>query len=185
MLGLVFTEFIELVEDRFSPEMADRVIAAAPGGRGGAYTAVGYYPHEELVAMVLELARISGAPVPQLVRAFGSHLLQRFTQIYPQMFERHRGLFDFLAAIDGEIHVEVRKLYPQASLPRFEVMQRSAQQLTLRYSSPRGMQSLAIGLMEGAAAHYGERCEIASRDQADGSTLFELRRVSVEQAVAV
>ena len=40
MLGFVVTEFIELVEDKFSPEMADAVITDAAPPHGGAYTAV-------------------------------------------------------------------------------------------------------------------------------------------------
>ncbi|MFN0184629.1 MAG: heme NO-binding domain-containing protein [Aquabacterium sp.] len=184
MLGMVFTEFIEMMEDRFPPQVAEQVIAAAPGGRDGAYTAVGYYPHDELVAMVVELSRLSGVAVPDLVRAFGRHLLGRFTQLYPPMFQRHRNVFDFLASIDGEIHVEVRKLYPQAMLPRFDVLARDDGAMTLRYRSPRGMDSLALGLMEGVTDFYREPCRIETRPAPEGGTLFELTRVPVDQAVA-
>src|SRR5438105_10011774 len=133
MLGLVFTEFVEMVEDHFSAETADAMLSSVPTSYGGAYTAAGYYPHEELVALVVRLSQLTGVPVPELVRAFGRHLLMRFTQLYPAMFERHASFFDFVAAIDGEIHVEVRKLYPQAMLPRFEVLLRAAQGMQLLY----------------------------------------------------
>ena len=36
MLGLVFTEFVELVEDKFSPEIADAVIDEVAAPHGGA-----------------------------------------------------------------------------------------------------------------------------------------------------
>lgn len=159
MLGLVFTEFIELVEQKFSPEVADAVLQeAAPNG--GAYTAVGYYPHEEIVALVVALSGQTGVPVPDLVRAFGHHLLGRFTEGHAAVFARHTHLFDLLAAIDGQIHVEVRKLYDQATLPRFSVLSRDDQRMALFYESPRGMDQLALGLIEGAAEHYGEPCTI-------------------------
>jgi hypothetical protein len=138
---------------------------------------VGYYPHEELVALVVRLSQLTGVPVPELVRAFGRHLLVRFTQLYPAMFERHASFFDFVAAIDGEIHVEVRKLYPQAVLPRFEVLQRDAQGMQLLYRSPRRMEPLARGLLEGLAAHYRQACRIDTRawsDSAGEGTVFEL-----------
>ena len=41
MLGMVFTELVEMVENRFSPELADAVLQEAAPGHGGAYTAVG------------------------------------------------------------------------------------------------------------------------------------------------
>ena len=47
MPGLVFTEFVERVEDKFSPETADAVLDAVDTPHGGAHTAGGYYPHEE------------------------------------------------------------------------------------------------------------------------------------------
>ncbi len=177
MLGLVFTEFIEMVEDRFSPEVADAMLVAAPSSSNGSYTAVGYYPHEELVGQVVQLSKLTGVAVGDLVRTFGAHLMQRFTALYPAMFERHTTLFGFAAAIDGEIHVEVRKLYDKAALPRFQVLHRDERRMRLLYRSPRHMESLAMGLLEGLAAHYRQPCRIepsAWSDGADSGTVFEL-----------
>lgn len=161
MLGLVFTEFIELVEDKYSPEIADAVIDEVAAPHGGAYTAVGYYPHEEMVAMVGALARQTGVPAPDLVRSFGGHLLHRFAAAHGDMFARHGKLFDFVASIHDEIHVEVRKLYDQAALPSFTVLSRDDRELRLLYQSPRAMEQLAQGLLEQAAVHYGEPCDIS------------------------
>ena len=55
MLGIVFTEFMEMVEERFSPEVLDRIMEQAAPANQGAYTAVGYYPHEEILALVVAL----------------------------------------------------------------------------------------------------------------------------------
>jgi len=41
MKGIVFTEFLEMVENKFSPELADRIIEGAEVPSGGVYTAVG------------------------------------------------------------------------------------------------------------------------------------------------
>ena len=60
MLGMVFTELIEMVESRFSPALADSVLRAVPLSNDGAYTAVGYYPHEEILALVGELSQRTG-----------------------------------------------------------------------------------------------------------------------------
>ncbi len=45
MKGVVFTEFIEMVEDQFSADMVDDIIDDAQPPSGGAYTAVGTYDH--------------------------------------------------------------------------------------------------------------------------------------------
>lgn len=160
MLGMVFTEFIEMIEDRFSPEVADAVIEAAELPHGGAYTSVGYYSHEEIVRLVSGLSQRTGIPVPDLVTTFGQHLLLRFRDNYPQMFVRHVSLFSFLASIDAEIHREVRKLYPQAQLPRFTVVDVSDTKMQLAYESPRSMEPLAVGLILGAGVHFGEPVKV-------------------------
>lgn len=48
MLGIVFTSLIDMLEDKVSPEFADEVIVEANLTNDGAYTAVGYYPFEEM-----------------------------------------------------------------------------------------------------------------------------------------
>lgn len=178
MLGMVFTEFIEMVEQKFSPEMADAIIGDVAPPSGGAYTAVGYYDHGELVAMVVALSRHTGVPVPDLVKAFGQHLLARFTELYPAMFSARTDLLDFLASIDGHIHVEVRKLYHEAKLPSFTVLERSMSVMRLLYRSPRSMEPLALGLLQGAADFYKEPCTITMLPWSDSDggsgTVFEI-----------
>ena len=132
------------------------------------------------MALVEALSRRTGISVADLVRSFGQHLLARFTVLYPAMFAHHHGLFDLLAAIDNHIHVEVRKLYAEARLPRFQVLDRDHHCLRLLYRSPRSMEALAQGLIEGAAAHFGEPCRVTSqvwRSEADDpGTVFTITR---------
>lgn len=174
MLGVVFTEFMEMVEARFSPDVLDRIIERAAPESGGAYTAVGYYPHEEIVALVLALSEESGLPADALVRAFGQHLFGRFTQGYAPMIVGRKGTIDLLCQLDGDIHVAVRKLYPEARLPRFHVISREGDQLHLAYESPRGMEALALGMIEGSIRHFDEALQV---DWAPGT--YEGRTVSV------
>lgn len=156
MLGMVFTEFMEMVETRFSPELLDRVIERAAPPNAGAYTAVGYYPHEEMVALVVALSEESGIATGTLVEAFGQHLFSTFTRRYSEVVGARRGTIDLLANLDGDIHVSVRKLYPDAQLPRFHVVERTPESITLAYQSPRGMEALAQGLIAGSIAHFNE-----------------------------
>lgn len=179
MLGMVFTEFIELVEEKFSPEVADAMLTEAGAPHGGAYTAVGYYPFDEMAGMVGILARRTGVAADELLRQFGHHLLGRFSQGHGALFARHAGLFDFVASIDGGIHVEVRKLYDRATLPRFSVLGGDDRTMRLLYQSPRGLDALAQGLLEASAAHFGDPCRITSEpyDGPEGpGTVFLLER---------
>jgi hypothetical protein len=156
MKGIVFTEFLELVENKFSMEIADRIITQADLVSGGAYTSVGTYDHMELVKLVANLSAETNIPVPDLIKDFGRHLAQCFYAGFLQFFENSPNLFDFLKNVDGYIHVEVRKLYPDAQLPAIEYEMPAPGQLILMYSSRRPFGDLAEGLIDGVAKIYNE-----------------------------
>jgi hypothetical protein len=161
MKGVVFTEFLEMVEDRFSAEMVDDIIEDSNLASGGAYTAVGTYPHGEMVAMVVALSQRSGLALRDLLLAFGEHLFGRFAHGYPSFFVQQTNAFDFLAGIEQVIHAEVLKLYPDAQLPRFTVEEHTPQRLVLVYESVRHFEDLAEGLMRGCLAYFGEQADIS------------------------
>jgi hypothetical protein len=169
MKGVVFSEFLEMVEDRFSPEIADRVIESSALASGGAYTSIGTYDHLELVKLVSNLAAVTGIPAPTLVHGFGKHLFSRFAILYPQLFERNDSAFALLERVEHTIHVEVLKLYPDAQLPKFECEAQGPDRLTIVYRSPRCFADLAAGLIEGCADHFGETIHVEREDLSDGA----------------
>jgi hypothetical protein len=173
MKGMVFTEFLEMVEGRFSADMVDDIIADAQPPSGGAYTAVGVYDHAELVSLVVALAGRTGHSTHALVHGFGRYLFDRFLAMFPHFFEDVRSALDFLEGIEAVIHTEVRKLYPDVQLPSFEC-ERSADRLSMVYRSPRHLGDLAEGLIHGAVAHFGDNVDIARRDLPDGAVEFRL-----------
>lgn len=164
MKGVVFTEFLEMVESQLGEETADRLLDECELASGGAYTALGTYDHEEMLKLVTRLSELTGHPVPELVKAFGKHLLGRFAVQYPGFFEEAGGSFGLLARVEDHIHVEVRKLYPDAELPSFACDRPDAESLTLLYSSKRPFADLAEGLIQGCIAHYGEPIVVVRED---------------------
>jgi len=180
MKGIVFTEFLAMVDDRFSPAMVERILDGAALPSGGAYTAVGTYDHAEILELVGRLSQESGIPASDLVRAFGEHLFGRFVLGYPQFFSEVDGAFSFLQRIDGYIHIEVRKLYPDAELPRFEYDVSQPGRMVLTYRSSRPFADLAEGLIRGCVKHFGEALDIVREDLAADGTAS--RFVLVPQA---
>jgi hypothetical protein len=169
MKGIVFTEFLEMVEKRFDPAMVDRIILAAHLPSGGAYTAVGTYDHGEMWSLLAALSKATDTPVPDLLRGFGQHLFGRFALGFPHYFASAGSTFEFLANLNGMIHVEVRKLYPDAELPHFEVLERTASRMVLVYQSARHFADLAEGLIQGCAEHFREALAIGRENLAAGS----------------
>ena len=158
MKGVVFTEFLDFVAKRYGDDTVDDIIDASHLPSAGAYTAVGTYDHAEMVTLCTALAERTGTPTADLVRGFGTHLSGTFARGYPAFFAR--SVFDFLESIEAHIHVEVRKLYPDAELPSFKVEQRTPTRLVMQYRSPRRMGDLAEGLILGTARQFGVEARV-------------------------
>ena len=171
MKGIVFCEFVEMMEAEFTADMADEIISSTELESGGAYTTVGTYDHHEMLALVTQLSEKTGAPVPDLVRAFGRYLFGRFVELYPTFFEGVEGAFSFLDRIEEHVHVEVRKLYPDAELPTFATSRPNDVTMIMVYQSRRPFADLAHGLIEGCIKHYNEPINVESEDLSnDGRT---------------
>lgn len=156
MKGMVFTEFLEMVETLYGDAMADHLLDTADLGSGGAYTAVGTYDHQEMVSLVQQLSTAVDLPVDHLLHLYGRHLFGQFSVNYSNLFRSLDGCFEFLKTINDHIHVEVRKLYPEAELPRISTRSISQDQLVVIYDSERPFADFAAGLIEGAIEHFGE-----------------------------
>lgn len=159
MKGIVFTEFLELVEDKFGIKTVQDIIDSCDLETNGVYTAVGTYDHKEMFQMVGKLSEIENIPVHELLQSYGRFFFTVLSRSYPHFMEKN-DLFTFLDSIDGYIHPEVLKLYPDAELPRFTAEKNSADQMTLIYESSRKMADFAIGLIYGAADFYNHSVNV-------------------------
>lgn len=178
MKGMVFTTFLEMVDEQFSPEVTETIIEAAELPSGGAYTAVGTYHHLEMVRLVSELERVTGKTGSELLKAFGEYLFAKLARGYPTFFVDARDAFSFLDGIERTIHTEVRKLYPDAELPSFQCAYPDGDTQCLTYRSARCFGDLAEGMIAGCIQHFGERIAVEREDlTSEGSHVqFTLRR---------
>ncbi len=178
MKGIIFTELLEMVGQMKSEDFVDEWIESCDLPSGGAYTAVGTYPHQEAVTLVIRLSEMTGTPSGDLLRMYGSHLFGRFPILYPVFFEKVDNAIDFLSQIEDVIHVEVRKLYPDAELPTFLATRPADGRLDLLYRSERQMGDLAEGLIGGCVTHFGVPHRVERSDhESDGSVLFRITRL--------
>jgi len=176
MKGIVFTEFLDMVEEEFGYETVHEIIVASEVESDGVYTSVGTYEFSELLALISNLSTLKKVEVPVLVKAFGKYLFHTFLKVYPGFFTRCKSSFEFLKSIDDHIHKEVRKLYSDAELPRFQHEQIGEDQLNLVYSSSRKLGDLAEGLIEETMLYFNDAYDLKKVPvNEDGSIIrFEL-----------
>lgn len=177
MKGIIFTEFLEMAEEKFGYEIVDEILENAKDPHNGAYTSVGTYGHSHLVQLIVELHKKTNVPLEVLLSTYGEYLFPKLVKSHPDLLKGITGTFQLLMNVDGLIHSEVRKLYPEANPPQIKGEQIDAYTMKVRYDSHRSMGDVAIGLMHGCAAYFGEKLEIEKLDDEGNSVLFLVKKV--------
>lgn len=159
MKGIVFTSLGEMVEEKYGLETWNALLVRADLPSKGLYTAGGTYPDEELSSLILTLSELVKVEPSQLIETFGVYMFPVLAGKYPNFLEQ-KNLKNFLKSIDKVIHLEVHKLYPDASLPSITYEDPAPDKLVLNYRSPRKLCALATGLIQGAATHFKTKVSI-------------------------
>jgi len=152
--GIVFNLLEEVVRESHGEDTWDDLLEAA--GLDGAYSALGSYPDGDLLRLVAAASAALKLPPDEVVRWFAQQALPLLARKYPGFFQAHRSTRPFLLTLNDIIHPEVRKIYPGADVPEFGYDTSMDKVLVMSYRSPRHFCAFAQGLVEGAAAHYGE-----------------------------
>lgn len=161
MRGVVLTSFSDLVIEHYGLQTWEDLLKKANPKSGGAYTAAEAYSDDELKSLILVLSEMKNLKVDDLLVTFGEYMFSILGEKFPMFFLEGMSLKDFLLSIDRVIHIEVKKLYPDASLPVFRYEDPAPEKLIIYYNSPRKLCHLGIGLMRGAAKHFKKSLEIS------------------------
>jgi len=160
MKGIIFTEFLDLVEDKFGLEMVDTIISQSELESEGIYTAIGTYSFSEMLQLLQNLSSNTKISIDDLLLTYAEHFFSVIEDSYPGLLATYQDPIDMLSSIENHIHVEVRKIYPDAELPTFVVEHKTANSLTMIYKSSRAMHHFGLGLMNKTFEHFNSSAEI-------------------------
>ena len=120
----------------------------------------GTYPDADAVAILSTIAETTGRPLPSILEEFGEFLAPHLVKVAGTVIDPTWRTLDLIEHTESIIHTMVRKTNPGAAPPVLETVRQSPDELHLVYSSARRLCPLAVGLMRGIAAHYGESIRI-------------------------
>ena len=161
MKGIVFVKFNEFVEESWGEAFWDELLTEADLPSEGVFTTVGLYDDEEfftLIRLIIEKKNISGKDAQF---AFGKWVFKELYAAAPPHAHDFNDVFDFLHAVQNVIHIEVKKLNPDALLPEFDFIDESPSELTFHYKSPRKLCFLCEGLVHGLAEHTEQTVNVS------------------------
>jgi hypothetical protein len=160
MKGIVFTEFLELVEDKFGLEMVDHIISNSDLESNGIYTSVGTYSFSEMLQLLQHLSERTDISIDNLLLVYAEHFFSVIEKSYPGLLATYKDPIEMISSIENHIHVEVRKIYPDAELPTFEVVEKTENSLVMIYTSSRAMHHFGLGLMNKTFEHFNSTAKI-------------------------
>ncbi|BCA62843.1 hypothetical protein HMP09_2077 [Sphingomonas sp. HMP9] len=155
MKGVIFTELIGFIEQRFGIIFMDAVLCEADLPNDGAFTTVGTYPSSHALRLIVLAADRAGLSVDAVCTDYGEHLFDRFGVLFPAILARYATADALLEHVGSHIHEEVRVLYPDARPPRIST-ERDGASLIVTYASHRPMAHIAYGLIRRSMAAYGD-----------------------------
>jgi len=168
MKGIILNAVEFAVTDLFSEDTWDDLLEAAD--LSGDYTAIGTYDDADLGALVVAGCDATGMEPDDLVRTLGAHAFPHLATRHPEFVDGVTDTHAFLRSVENIIHPEVMKLHPDANPPRFVFEDRDNGALRMTYSSDRKLGVLAEGLIQGAAAWFGQHANIELVDGHGAST---------------
>lgn len=160
MKGIVFTEFLDLVEAKFGLEMVDAIIESSQLESKGIYTSVGTYEFSEMLQLLKQLSANTDISIDNLLLVYGEHFFSVIETSYPSLLATYKGPIDMLSSIENHIHIEVRKIYPDAELPTFKTIEKTDTSLIMIYKSSRAMHHFGLGLMNKTFEHFNSTAKI-------------------------
>ena len=160
MKGIVFTEFLDLVEVKFGLETVDEIIEKSDLKTDGVYTSIGTYAFSDMLQLLQNLSEKTKITIDELLLIYGEHFFSVLEKSYPDLLATYKDPIEMISSIENHIHVEVRKIYPDAELPTFEVIEKKENSLVLIYRSSRAMHHFGLGLMNKTFEHFNSTASI-------------------------
>jgi hypothetical protein len=180
MKGIIFTEFLDLVEERFGLEMVDKIICQSRLESNGVYTSIGTYSFYEFLQLLHNLSKNNSISIINLLRVYAAQIFSAMDTIHPGMLTSYNSPIEMIAAMNQHIEkifttkespsVEILKATSFSALPQFIVKEKTKNSLIINYISQRGMQHFWLGLMHEMFHHFNETATIVlEKVKKDGS----------------
>jgi len=158
--GIIFSEFLNLVEAKFGLETVDEIIEKSDLESEGIYTSIGTYSFSEMLQLLNHLSTKTNISIDDLLLVYSEHFFSVIEDSYPGLLASYKDPIEMISSIENHIHVEVRKIYPDAELPTFIVKEKNKDSLIMIYKSSRAMHHFGLGLMNKTFEYFNSKASI-------------------------
>lgn len=162
MLGLLVTEFVNMVEARFGAPVADAILFGTDVPSGHDDDLLDTYPAAQLQVLCDALSRRVGETPHALLQGLASRIVGRIRLVHPDVFSRHADLFGQIAASGDDV-----------VLSAYEIDESETEEIELLLGERQQAERLVRGLL-GDLARY-ERRRVPTRRHPAAAALMHVR----------
>jgi len=160
MHGMIFAELKRFVDEGHGPGVWDTLLRESGIG-AKIYLTMEVYPDEELVRLARTASALTGAPLADILEAFGEFLAPTYFKLYGHLLKPEWRTLDVIEHTEQSIHRVVRIKNPGARPPELRCIRVSFVEVLLIYNSSRRMCAVAKGIARGVATHFSENIRIS------------------------
>jgi len=154
MKGFIFTNFVDFIETTHGLEMVDEMITNCNLPSEGIYSSFSNYDFDELVSLLTYVSTKTNTNPEILLEKFGVFVFPYLIGKHSYIIENFDNPIDLIGGIENHIHIEVKKLYNDADLPTFRVVEKTEKKLSIIYNSSKGLTYFDIGLIKETLNHF-------------------------------
>ncbi|WP_299011935.1 heme NO-binding domain-containing protein [uncultured Shewanella sp.] len=177
MMGIVFIEFINIVNTNFGNDICNAMIKKTKDNKK--YIKNYNYSHHRLLKLMNALSELTKISVNDLLILMGQKVFLPFVTSLPIEIMRIDNTIDFIVYLETYIHNEAKKLYPKAKMPKIVLVFISSNELIMDYFSPRCMGHVCFGLIKGCAEYFDEDIDVKMQlmDDSGSHVRFKLNKL--------
>lgn len=154
MKGIIYNHLEEFITQALGDDAYESIVSECSLITQEPFIGPGIYPDEDLVAIVVKAAERMRQPVPALLKIFGRFIFPRLAEKFPNFVAKFSNSKDFLKTVDWLHVTEVKKLYENATPPRFYYTEPSNDSLIMVYRSSRKLCPMIEGMLEAVSDHF-------------------------------
>lgn len=175
MKGIIFTDFLEMVEESYSLHTVSQIIKNT--SNSFEVNSFNNYNSIELSDLVANLSKVTSMNVSEILYKYGQYLFNTFIRNHPDTNIEFNNSFEILRNIENIICFEVRKHYYSAYNPVFSFIQYDDETLVMIYESEKKLGDVVEGVIKACIVYFNENVTI-NRDNLNSgysSTRFVLK----------
>ncbi len=185
MIGVVFVQFVRMMETRYGLETTEKVFDVADLESGGAYTSYGDYSVKEFFTLAHTLAAIVKKDPNDIFFEYGESIQMHVMTEMPTYFDENDSALEFFKKLGKENIGKSGALPPDLELPRPEVHIVDDDNIEVIYYPREVYPPVACGVVHAIMRHYdidAELDQVETEVGGEACVLFRIQRRQIKAA---